>query len=404
MAKYQNGLHLFGTTLTNAGYIFSRWMFEWLTQVVGWTNVDTSDSKWTDVEASGTGGTAGATTAVAYEIDMSSSGRSWTSADTGKLITITGLTTATLDGIYKIVGVKTGDIVGIDIDRGVHVDGLPNGETFDWRLWDETTAYHPPSLSWAVARGAYSHTPSEPNFDILITANNSPASTAFGTPSLAIGPFGTWNNVTHAWADNRNTENVQYTGLLSPAVMRIWAYADDNHAIINWQSSGAYDGPSDGSGTMYIGEMVVPDTVVDTNPGVVCNSYTPQPYDMWKLLGANSTNYERFGANFYGLSRYGLSVRCYAQVPGCVYHAGAYNSTDYPMRRISAWSRRIYRLGIVLECSVPGSEEVRGTLKDAWYGGRNLPYAMPFGSSKEFIHLIGGLSVPWNGSDVHVVV
>jgi hypothetical protein len=188
--------------------------------------------------------------------------------------------------------------------------------------------------------------------------------------------------------------------------MRIWAQADDNRAVIHWQSNGAYDGPSNGAGMIYLGEVAVPDLAVDTNPGVVCNSYIPGT-SLWQLFGPESTTpYQRFGSNFYWLSHYGVSVQGYAQVPACVWYtnSGGLNATGGASRRISAWSRYIYRLNISLECAVSGNEEVRGVLKGAWYGGRNLPYAMPFGSSKEFIHLIGGLSVPWNGSDVHVSV
>ena len=410
MAKYQNGLHLFGTTTSNCGYIFCRWMFEWLTQVVGWTNVDTSDSKWTDVEASGTGGTAGATTAVAYEIDMSSSGRSWTAADIGKLITITGLTTATRDGVYKIAGIKAGDIVCIDIDRGVHVAGLPNSESFSWRLWDESTTYQPPSLSWAVVRGAYSHTPSEPNFDILITANDYRDTGSGGAPSFALGPFGTWNNVTHSWSDDRvATKTIGSSNPYGAAVCRIWAYADDNHALIHMFTSGSYDGTANQVALMYLGEITVPDTGVDTNPGVIANGWMTNYGGaiLWKVIGPEwtLTSLESFGNRFKWLSHYGSPVDGNAQVPIVVSQSVSqgYNAVQEASRRISSWSRYIYRLNISLECTVIGSEENRGIIKDVWCGGRNLPYVMPFGSSKEFLHLVGGVSIPWNGSDVRVV-
>ena len=399
MAFYQNGLYLTDPTATRAGFVLSRWLFEWLTQVVGWTAHDTQTSKWTDVEASGTGATAGATTADSTKIDMSSSGRSWTASDIAKYITITGLTTTLRDGVYRIKNVEASDIVVLDTKRGVHEDGLPNSETFDWRLWSFNTTYTPGNDEWAVVRGTYSHTPAEPNFDVRIEADASEA----GVPNVAIGPFGTWNNSTHAWADSRNTSQLA-TDSGGDVGEYVWAYADENHAIIFY---GTLYGTSYllAPRIIYLGEVTVPNTTVDPNPGIIIQSYrlnTTQliQSELWRnfigIDGSRSRWMSKLPAN-------NTEVQGYFQTP-----AQAADSSSWwelmrgQNRRYTEWSKGIYRMDMQLECRTAGHMEHRGILKDLWVSGSYLQPVMPFGASHEFINLCGGFSMPWNGSRSHV--
>lgn len=399
MAFYQNGLYLTDpTSSTRGGYVLSRWLFEWLTQVVGWTAHDTQDSKWTAVEASGTGATAGATTADSTKVDMSSSGRSWTTADIAKYITVTGLTTTLRDGVYRIINVEPSDIVVLDTKRGVHEDGLPNSETFDWRLWDYTTTYTPGNEEWAVVRGAYSHTPAEPNFDVRIVADSGDG----GFPNIGIGPFGTWNNSTHAWSDTRNTSQlstsygVDYGGY-------VWAYADDDHAII---FVGGFTGASINlrPKLLYFGEISVSDTTADPNPGIIINSCRDwstanQLLLWWDFIGMEGSR-SRWMSK---LPSNNTEVMGYFQTPAQSANSGTpWELLKGPDRNYTEWSKGIYRMDIQAECRTSGHMEQRGVLKDIWASGANLQPAMPFGASHEFINLCGGFSMTWNGSRSHV--
>jgi hypothetical protein len=399
MAFYQNGLYLTDPTgSVPAGFVLSRWLFEWLTQVVGWTAHDTQNSRWTDVIASGTGATAGATTADSTKVDMSSSGRSWTSADIGKYITVTGLTTTLRDGVYRIKYVEPSDIVVLDTKRGVHEDGLPNSETFDWRLWDYTTTYTPGNEEWAVVRGAYSHTPAEPNFDVRIEADSSEA----GVPNVAIGPFGTWNNSTHAWSDSRNTTQLT-TDSGSEVGEYVWAYADGNHAIVfygSFYSTTILLAPR----ILYFGEVTVPDTTADPNPGIIIQAYR----------GASQSDQRQLWRTFIGIdnsrSRWmsklpanNTEVQGFFQTPTQQADSGQWwELMQGSNRQYTEWSKGIYRIDIQCECRTAGHMEQRGILKDLWCSGANLQPAMPFGASHEFINLCGGFSMPWNGSRSHV--
>jgi hypothetical protein len=396
MANYQNGLLIKGSDAYYGGYVFTRWLFEWLTQVVGWTSHDHNSSKWTDVEASGSGGTQGLTTADSARVNMASSGRSWTVADTGKYLTVTALTTVVRNGVYRIADVEPSNILVLAIKQGVHENGFPNSESFDWRLWNGNASNYIPDGDWAVVRGAYSHTPTEPNFDIKIMANT----TYHGLPTVGIGPFGTWNNGTHAWSDARNTSQRMPGAESAPPAYHVWAYATDDHAVIAYWSVN----PSGNKWPhfMYLGEITVCDTVVDTNPGVV-------------LAGginiADSTYWQKaLGADHYGTIADGLlwmidvptvEVAGSLQVPS-ILPRNDYHIYDLPYRRVSSWSRRIYRIEIAVESVVTGHMENRGILKDVWSGGRYVQRVTPFGTNKEYLNTFGGLSIPWNGSKVHV--
>jgi hypothetical protein len=54
---YQNGLYLPGPDTSTGGLAIARWLYEFATQICGWTDYDSAnDSKWTAVNASGTNG------------------------------------------------------------------------------------------------------------------------------------------------------------------------------------------------------------------------------------------------------------------------------------------------------------------------------------------------------------
>ena len=384
--------------------MFCRWLFEWLTQVVGWTAHDTSVSKWTDVISDGSGATQGLTTADSAKVDMSSSGRSWTAADKGRYLTINGLSDSTLNGIYLIAGVEAGDIVVLDILHGVHEDGLIDGDSFDWRLWEARSSYYPSSLDWAVVRSSYSHTPAEPNFDIRFVCNGNSRD---GLPTVGIGPFGTWNNTSHAWSDDRNTAQKNANpdaGYIHS--LQVFAYADDNHAVISmwtreWTVSGSYKFPC----FMYLGEATVPSVVDDTNPGVIANGGMDDAPIGWiegNVIGSPAyDNVYNSVAWMSKLPANNTEVQGYLQIPD-IRVAGSVNMLQQPFPYSHA--RRLPRIEIGLDCRTAGHMEYRGRLKRVWASLCTLPFNTAFGSSKEYLHLFGGLSIPWNGSHSHVFI
>lgn len=407
MANYQNGLYLADDSTYNnlyGGKVFCRWLYEWLTQVVGWTAHDENVSNWTDVEASGLAGTQGVTTADAARVDMSASGRSWTAADKDKYLTVTGLSDSTLDGVYRIASVEASDIVVLDILHGVHETGLPDGDSFDWRLWEGRSAYYPTLNDWAVVRSAYSHTPAEPSFDIKLVSD-------YGyLPSVGIGPFGTWDNSAHAWSDDRNTtQKGPNSYLANDHSFQVFAYADTNHAIIcMWSqnysvSSSARFYPC----FMYLGEITVPSTTDDPNPGVVVNggmNYFPRSYWEENVVGADAGHAIYNSALWLSkLPANNTVVQGYLQIPD-VRVGGTWNSLKQKQSLMYSQARHLPRIEVGLDCRVSGHMEYRGLMQNVWTSLQGLPLNTAFGVNREYLHLLGGLSIPWNGSHSHVFI
>lgn len=157
--RYQCGLlHTYPTA--NQGQFFARWIFEWLSQVVGWPVVDkyvASPNKWDNVLANG----ATCTSTTASRIEITSGGYAFSAANEGHFLTLTGFGSPyeTRSGIYRIrryIG-AVGSVytLELDIDFGVHSDGIPVGHSgLSWRLWTGTTTHCPDSTSyWAVLQG-----------------------------------------------------------------------------------------------------------------------------------------------------------------------------------------------------------------------------------------------------------
>lgn len=406
--KFQNGLLLSTSISGRGGHLFSRWLVEWLTQVVGWTlrDEDPTDSSWTDVEASGSGD--GATTANADQVDMSGSSKTdWDSDDRGKYVTITGITGTDAEveknGIYRILDVLAGNVLVLDIKRGVHEDGLPNGKSFSWRLWDGTAPYIPDPSKFAVVRAAYSHTPSEPNLDIrLLTTATGGAYSGF--PSIAIGPFGTWDNGTHDWDDDRNTsqKNPVTTGASTIVDTYVWAFGTDDHAVICY-----WNHTNNIPNFIYLGELAVDDTSVDTNPGVfVYGGAGSATSTVWpNMMGyGNGGQLEDAGRGMSALPDDDTEVTYYLQVPSIAADVNEH-VLGSGSQRVSSWSRYLYRIEIELECRTSGHMEHRGELKNCWMTSKANQNLMSFGDGPApdfYLHLFGGFAVTWNGSSIHV--
>jgi len=156
--RWQTGLYL----ADPSGYTFNgmpsnalyRWLFEFLVKVVGWTDVDSDDAKWDNVAASGVDG---ATDAVLTDRFISASA-SFTQADVGAYLTITGIASPNEErnGIYLISAFVNSTTVVLNTNLGVHSDGLPVGLSgLSWRKWllNSTTAYVPAYNAVSVVAG-----------------------------------------------------------------------------------------------------------------------------------------------------------------------------------------------------------------------------------------------------------
>jgi hypothetical protein len=388
MARYQNGLDI----STNQGYVFCRWLVEWATQVLGWTLHDNNNAGWTSVAGSGADAE---TTTNPDELSFSGSAYTLTAADVGCYVTMlgnVGWSAAEKEtiGIYKIIRVDaTAEIAYLDIKRGVHESGLPLSKSgVSFRIWSPSTDY-PANGTWAVLRTAYLHTPAEPNMDFHITSN-----TSYG--AVVMGPFGTWNSTSHAWNDSRNT--VSYNWGLGTLTRNIWAFGDEtdnDHLIVAAKAS------DNKVNYLYLGAITpTAGTATDTNPGVIWAGYNDYViYPTWGQSPAQGTF--RSGCRWmaYNSGANDVSVTGYPMGPAVINTVN--DHLYYVNRAWSQWSRSIYRIEPMLQCKTAGHFETRGVPKNIWLSGF-YEAATPFGASLEYLHTKGGVSIPWNGSKVHV--
>lgn len=387
--------------------IINRIIVEFATQVLGWTLYDSSGSGWTSVVASGS---SADTTSYPDALDMTGSGRSWSSGDEDMLLTLTGVSGADAaeeqcNGIYRIKEVVDTNTIKVNIQRGVHSDGLIDGYTnLSWRLWDpDSSSYSPSAADWAVIRSSYSHAPSEPNFDIRIEVGPND-NTWKMLPRFEIGPYGTWDNVGHAWDDSRNTGQLiqgSSTSNTPAGVDSVFVFGDDDHLWMWWNH---------GVTTQYwhclgIGQIIEPfNPNEDTNPGAIYYGHDTMTLPD-QLVGreCGGTNFSNKG---YMLAEDdATSVAFYLMVPSCppVSHPEASVPVWHGyQRRISRWGNAYVRADILAESITASHMEIRGRLIDMWVGGAYPPFGRPFGNS--YVHLFGGLSHPWHNSNVLYLV
>jgi len=397
MARFQNGLH-FGPSYAKSGKQLSRWMFEFATQILGWDGYDDNDVGWTSVQGSG----VDAATHVSDPsiLDFSGSAYTLTAANVGSIVTMLGNagwsdSEKETIGMYKIIYVDAAtEYAYLDIKRGVHEDGLPLGKSsVGWRIWDDTDT--PATGTWGVIRSQYLHAPAEPNMDVLITEGNGDDD----NPFVAIGPFGTWDGVGNSWADSRNTTN--RTPYTSGSTDRyIFAYGDEtdnDHFVV-----GVYDRTMNRLVLYYIGAIdPTAGTLTDTNPGVIVAGSNS---DDEPALGNGNDSDIDIGGRMMAYNGGGNDVEIaptYLIVPSvCPRDANSIFDNNLMW---SSWSGSRYRIEIMLQSQTAGHMEARGVLKSLWMGGGLYSNLIPFGTTPDFfLHLNGGLSMPWNGSEVHV--
>jgi hypothetical protein len=392
MARYQNGLLID----TPCGHAFSRWLVEFATQVLGWALYDDDDAGWTSVVDSGADL---ATTTNADELDFSGAAHTLVAGDAGRYVTMLGnagwsAAEKEMIGVYKILWVNTtAQIAHVDIKRGIHENGLPlSKSSITYRLWHPGDGDIPGNTKFAILRTQYLHTPAEPNLDVKVES----AAVNTQQPFVAIGPFGTWDNVGHAWVGSRNTTDRQPWASGSTK-LRVWAFGDEtdndhfvvmvydmiNNEIIAY-SLGAIT-PTAGTGT-------------DTNPGIILTGNNPHNSQAWGLSApGNIPSGARWMA--YNSGADDVETTGYLMGPSAMVGIGVHFFTGN--RLYSQWSRNIYRIEPMLQGRTASHMEARGVPKSLWLSG--LYQALtPFGASPYYLHFNGGLSIPWNGSKVHV--
>jgi hypothetical protein len=401
--RFQNGLLLASVTASQCGRTFSRWLFEFATQICGWTARDSYDvgaGSYTNTQATGTNGAS--VVSEPQRLDITGDAYSFTAGvDEGRYLTITsGMPSGFEDrhGIYRIVNVLSSKIVELDIRFSVHDAGIPHPATgLNWRLWGPEATDVPSgnASNYGVIRGtgtqggAYS-------FDFRFIEQT----TDSYFPRFEIGPFGTWTpGSPGSWSDSRNTtvfDNWNNNGCDN---CRIWAAGDSDRIIIGIRE---LDNTQIWN-MLYIGEIdAFYDNSVDPNPVLVWHGENDSNADRDDIFGAGLATSTTFHNGGRGLAEDDLTtVSYYANFLQTSPVSGDKWWTSGLQRRWSQRTRRIYRQSFMVESRTASHMELRGYLRRVWLGGRSLSRAVPFGRNSEFLHVVGGLIMPWNGSGVH---
>jgi hypothetical protein len=398
--SFQNGLLLTAAVSSRAGRTFSRWLYEFATQICGWTAIDDDGGGlWTSTKDTGSNGASVSGNESRFNI----TGDSYTFAsgtDEGRYLTITGFSTAfaARKGIYRIKRVISSKEVELDIQFSVHDAGIPYPETgLSWRLWAADTSDTPDGADWAVVEGYGTHSDSY-GYDFQVNMTVQSSNSWF--PEFELGPFATWNTGADSW-DNRSTTARGFVNTSNSLVnvdeCRVWAVGDQDRIVvftrtlddyISWHFT--YLGHSD---PFY-------DSSIDPNPVVMWQG-SNKSADVVNVIGYGLDT----SADIYAGGRW-LSVDGSTTVTGYLpfFHNAPGGSSHWLSTRNRRWSRRtrrVYRQQAVIESRTTSHMEYRGTLTRFWIGPREFERTQPFGRNGEYLHVFGGLIMPWNGSGVH---
>lgn len=404
--RFQNGLLLTSATASQVGRTFSRWLFEFATQICGWTARDSYDAGAGSYTATKATGVNGASVAAApQQLDITGDAHNFvTGVDEGRYITITAGMPAGFEsrhGIYRIINVVSSKIVELDIRFSVHDAGIPHPTTgLTWRLWaaDATDIPSHNAANYGVIRGTGTQGGAY-NFDVRFTLQT----TDSDFPRFEAGPFGAapgqWTpGAPGSWSDARHTSPHDYWNNNACDNCRIWAAGDSDRIIVGIREL-------DNSyiwNMLYIGEIDANySNAIDPNPVVVWQGEN-DPTDRDDIFGANLVTGTSFHNGGRGLAEDDLTTivyyATYFQTSPVTNNEGLTQGTQ---RRWSQRTRRIYRQSFMVESRTASHMELRGSLRRTWLGGRNLTRCQPFGRNSEFLHIVGGLILPWNGSGIH---
>lgn len=482
--RWQTGLRVFSTETGYPVYwhrSLYRYIFEFLTKVVGWDDIDSPDAGWDSVAASGVDGV----THASLPDRFSAASASFALADVDKYLTITGMAAPNEErnGIYQIKQVISSTEVVVHIKLGVHSDGLPLSLSgLSWRLWSGVT--HRPAInavavvagtgttgagltnaqgpigasSFSFAAGtvtltdagatfqasdvgksvviANATTPGNDGTFVIVSrvsatqityANGAGATEAFGgsttwrirykyhvrlqvynagmsDPSY-IGyfdhsPWETWNAVSHAWNDTRHTGTVTMV-LSQPAnlasMSRLWALGDLNSVTFwvvieytpqRWARAGFL---------IHFGEI---DTFYpDLDPRPVVNGFGYQRYAYDTGLVGTGYGWESpLGNNVRMMSWDEVTaLTAYLMFPHTAY-ASDQHWLSGSRRRQSEYSKKLYRMPLIVESRTAGHMELRGTLRHLQYIPQSQATSMvAIGAAHDWIHMNSGIVMPWHG-------
>jgi len=399
--KYANGLLLTAPTASQCGRTFARWLVEWLTQICGWTLHDAYvGTAWSNVVSSGTDGAEDPTETTYQKWLFKSVSAVFSSSDVGAYLTITGFSKAEWNGIYRINQVVSATTVKLDIWDSVHHRGiLPGATGLTWRLWRPTNTYCPVANDIAVVKGTgtTSGGPSGYSFHTHIKVRSS--NSYF--PELIMSPFASWV-VSTGWSDAKRTTALGIdnwsNSLINVDNCRVWAAADKDRAVIFIRPEDDYYSYH----FLYIGEINTYHTAEDPKPCILwegsnAGSTTPGG-DAVTLIGTGASS------NLNGRG-YWLGYDDLTTVAGNMTFMHCSPAADLHWmaewrRQFSMYNKDNYLLDAVCESKTTGHMELRGALRRTWITGRDNPRLNVFGANGEYVHVIGGLTMPWHGSQI----
>lgn len=381
-----------------------RWLYEFLVRVVGWSAVDTGGSKWTTYVDTGAAGESVVDYPLRFDIGSGAS-HDFTSADIGAYLTITGFTPAIYDGVYRIKKIISDKVVEIDEQYSVHSAGIPCDQTgITWRLWRNHDDYLPDPTHWVVfggtgtVGGGYT-------FHLHMTVRATGSST-LAMPEFILSPFASWNAGSHSWDDSKYTSTVQIGGCGGQPGTRLFAAADTDRLVLMMKQERQIEYGGTVAGNFgwrffYAGEIdQMADAADDPKPcvlwegGNVGNTVPGQ--DTSNILGYNAGG-DLYNGGIWLANDGTTSVAGYLMI--------AATPTDSNQNWFSDQQRRFgqdggnhYRGSLMCECRTSGYMEVRGLLRRVWAGGEEATRCDPVGANNEFLHVIGGITIPWNGS------
>lgn len=396
--KFSNGLKLTAPAASQCGRTFSRWLVEWLTQIVGWSVVDAVSGNWQTYVSQGV---AGVTLAYPDRFNIGAAAYNFTTSDIGGYLTITGFTGRWVgrNGIYRILRVIDTKTVVLDIGCGVHEDGLPQAATgLVWRLWWPSAAYVPTNGDVMVL-GGLGTTGVGYTYHLRIAVRN----TNSYFPDFQLSPFASWSVAGHAWLDLRYITSLGIdnwnNSIVNVDTVRVWAAGDTDRAVLCLRVEDDYYAWH----FVYLGEIDPKDAVTDTNPCVLWSgsnrgSNSAPGADNQTLIGYGSDSSIVSGGRWLAFNNT-TTVTGYAMI----LHVSPSSDVNWLAGTYRQWNestRYRYYVPIICECRTAGYMELRGALRRVWASCREIDRLRATGTNGELLHVRGGILIPWNNSKV----
>lgn len=400
MPVFQNGLSLDAPASQANGRTWCKWFYMTITQCLGLTIVDKdTNGRWDSTKGSGVNGAT--VTDEESQFNTTGDGYTFTSADEGRYITISGFTGdyADRNATYRILKVISSSLIELDILRSCNSEGLPPTYTgLTWKLWAADTTDCPDAADWFVYEGTALQGGGF-NFHVKVTVGVSGTNTCY-FPQFEVGPYGDWNGTSHVWGSSRhidygfiNKDNsiYQVDGSIVIASMAADCIVIFTRTLDNYKSWHL----------TYIGEIDVADDVTDTNPVVMIQGSNgdgdPDDIIGYGLDSANTDIYK--GARWLSASDDTATVTGYF----CFHNVRP--DADESMvsgqhRAKSSLSGGNYDGGITLECrDFATNGELRGVTRNLGMSNNdNRRCSRIEGGDR--LHVFGGLSIDWHNSDV----